>query len=216
MKAMSPGVLAALVLALSGAAAGGDAHAAVITFDDVVAPTPQQISEDRYIGDGVLLGSEGGAALFVVAPSFPTNTPPNMLFASTVTDPDGALADSLLIFDFVVPGTTIPAMTDAVSFWVSDFLDTDEMIEEWAAAIFDSGGNLLDVRVGNASNVLISFSRTLADISRAAFRPSQDQEGIDTLMFNDAATVPEPASLLLFAIAVTAGSARIRRRRYAS
>jgi hypothetical protein len=135
-------------------------------------------------------------------------------FMAMRANPDGASADRLLIFDFVVqgvvPGTIDRDKTDAVSFYVSDFLETDEMIEEWIAAIFDSSHNVLETQVGNASNALVSFSRPFPDISRATFGPSQDQEGIDTLTFNTPVPEPELISLFLVSIGLAAASLRIR------
>lgn len=194
---------AAILLSLTG-----PSFAATINFDDI-STSFTLVASDRYMADGVLLGTDGVGVFAFAAASY-TNTPLTYVYGSSSSG--GATADKQVIVDFVLPGTTTAAVTDDLFFYVADGdVGTGET---WSAAVYDLNGTLLD-SFSSATNDEIRVTFSDAGIHRLVFTPSSDDEGLDSLNFRDthAGAVPEPGTMILLATGLlgVAGSSRRRR-----
>lgn len=169
---------------------------------------------DEYMSDladlGVGLGAPQGGDLFLfnAGSAFLPDTPPNYLFAS---DPSrgcvGALPEYVcnsfgtVMVEFFVPGGEgEEAATDHVSFVIAE---SNEPSVPWVARIYDVAGNLID-EITDTTRVdqLVEFSTEGALIHKVEFDPCPEGgtgcgSGIDTLMFGQIASVPEPGLLPL-------------------
>ncbi len=155
-------------------------------------PPYTAIAADRYKAQGVLLSGAtfGPFVGFWVR----TGRPNGFLFAANYeASPtnSGPAADGVVTINFVLPGTTTPGRTNAVSFRVAGTESTQTAA--WTARAYNNAGALLDTVTGT-TDAQVTFSRPAGDISRVTFTATtaaQDPqtvghfEGIDTLSFGN-------------------------------
>jgi hypothetical protein len=166
----------------------------LLTFDELDNGTGPYIpvAGDHYRAQGIIFSTNGSYLFADDDPSI-ANTAPNSFYASSSNFGN---ADSEIIMDFVVPGTSIPATTDQVSFFVVDVPYTPN--GTWNASAYDLSGNMLLTTSSTAVTAQVLLARPTADIHRVIFTPSYEDELIDTLSFTT--PVPEPSTLTLLAL----------------
>ncbi|MGI8995831.1 MAG: hypothetical protein ACR2GW_04075 [Pyrinomonadaceae bacterium] len=153
----------------------------LITFDEFfvgadpsamsVQPGPQPIAGDRYRAQGVLISIPGGP---VINPWDRSHTPWGGLSS-------GGVANQPVTLDFVVPNTTTPGRTGAVSFFVCG--TEPGQTATWRAVAYTSAGVALQTIEGTTDAEVV-FTRAQGDISRIIFTPTAGHELLDTLRFN--------------------------------
>jgi len=180
-------------------------------------PPANTVLTDDFAADGIIFGKAGTSAGVAV-----TNHPSGVAFGSNAIAGLNAAGDLVfalsadIFFNFVLPGTTTPAVTDSVSFTIGDI-----------------GGDLdiFDVRAFDLNNQLL-FSQNVSDnsffpvtINAAGINrvevdfdnTSSAGYGLDNLSFNTpvpiVVSVPEPNSLLgLFAIGTLGAASTLKRK----
>jgi hypothetical protein len=182
--------------------------AVVITFDDISTTNGSATWQgNRYLSQNVLFSTDGsqlGAFRY-------SNV------ASEINMVGGSDGPTLGEFNKSIEARFVSASnpsqkmaTSSVSFWVRD-AGFGASSNDWDARFFDASGNELARREGTGGNVLVSFTSTSANIHHIEFKPSGNNEGIDTLTFAPPAAVPEPGTIAALVLGVGALAARRRR-----
>jgi hypothetical protein len=219
---------AALVAALAVAPVG--AHAAIITFEEAVAPTAMTNSPgaavptgsrltNQYLSQGVLFSSGAGYAAVVLHVTSPTNATPSFPNVIGGTTAGGALSYSTAITaTFVQPGNaSVLATTNFVRVLGDRFPLGSGTV---TLSAFGLNGALLGSTTADDVGPIgtgPALELSLAGIHRVTFTGSSGTVAFDNFEFGEltvpSTPVPEPAALgLLVAGLAGIGFARRRRR----